>query len=86
MILMEAINGSFGAPEKSLVLILIKKTKNFAWVCIIILIIVICLLMENKFLNLKLTIKMLTSQLNFVSEVCLMDSPILKSREMRMIF
>ena len=37
------------------------------------LIIVICLLMENKYLNLKLTIKMLFFQLNFVSEVYLMD-------------
>ena len=37
------------------------------------LIIVICLLMEKKSLKLKLTIKMLTSQLNFVSEVYLMD-------------
>ena len=42
--------------------------------------------MENKSLNLKLTIKMLTFQLKFFSEVCLMDSQILKSREMRMIF
>ena len=32
-------------------------------------IMVICLLMEKKSLNLKLTIKMLTFQLNFVSEV-----------------
>ena len=29
--------------------------------------------MENKFLNLNLTIKMLTFQLNFVSKVYLMD-------------
>ena len=76
MILMEALVHQ----KKSLVLILVKKTQNFAWVCIIILIIVICLLMENKSLNLKLTIKMLTFQLKFVSEVCLMDSQILKSR------
>ena len=38
------------------------------------LIIVICLLMEKKSLSLKLTIKMLTFQLNFVSEVYLMES------------
>ena len=37
------------------------------------LIIVICLLMEKKYLSLKPTIKMLTFQLNFVSEVYLMD-------------
>ena len=36
-------------------------------------IIVICLLMEKKSLHLKLTIKMLNVQLNFVSEVFLMD-------------
>ena len=34
-------------------------------------IIVICLLMEKKSLNLNLTIKMLTFQLSFVSEVFL---------------
>ena len=38
----------------------LKKTQNFVWVCIIMLIIVICLLMEKKYLNEKLTIKMLT--------------------------
>ena len=37
------------------------------------LVIVICLLMEKKSLSLKVTIKMLTFQLNFVSEVYLMD-------------
>ena len=52
------INGSFDATEKSLVLIKVKQTQNFAWVCIIMLIIVIYLLMENKYLNLKPTIKM----------------------------
>ena len=35
------------------------------------LIIVICWLMKMKYSNLKLTIKMLTIQLNFVWEVCL---------------
>ena len=43
-----SINGSFGALEKNLVLILVKQTQNFAWVYIIMLIIVICLLMEKK--------------------------------------
>ena len=50
-----------------------EKKKEIVGVYIIMLIIVICLLMENKSLNLKLIIKMLTFQLNFVSEVYLMD-------------
>ena len=37
------------------------------------LIIVICLLMEKKCLSLKLTTKMLTLKLNFVSEANQMD-------------
>ena len=37
------------------------------------LIIVICLLIEKKYLNLKPTIKMLTVRHNFVLEVFLMD-------------
>ena len=37
------INGSFGAPEKNLVSILVKQTENLAWVYSIMLIIVICL-------------------------------------------
>ena len=38
------INGSFSSPEK------VKKTQNFAWVWIILLIIVNCLLMgKNDF-------------------------------------
>ena len=41
------INGSFGAPEKGLILILEKQTQTFAWVYNILLITVICLLMEN---------------------------------------
>ena len=59
--------------KKILVLILAKQTQNFAWVYIIMLIIVIGLLMENKYLNLKPTIKMLIFQLNFVSEAYLID-------------
>ena len=35
------INGSFGSPEKGLVLILVKQTQIYAWVCIVMLIIVI---------------------------------------------
>ena len=42
------------------------------------LIIVVCLLMEKKSLSLKLTIKALTFQFNFVSEVFLMDLVILR--------
>ena len=58
--------------RKSLVLILVKQTQTFTWVCIKMLMIIICLLMENKYLSLKQTIKMLTYQLSFVSEVYLM--------------
>ena len=54
-------------------MVLMGKKKEIVGVYIIMLIIVICLLMENKSLNLKLIIKMLTFQLNFVSEVYLMD-------------
>ena len=54
-------------------MVLMEKKKEIVGVYIIMLIIVICLLMENKSLNLKLIIKMLTFQLNFVSEVYLMD-------------
>ena len=53
------------------------------------LIIVTCLLMENKSLNLKLTIKMLAFQLNFVSEVFLKDLVLLsleKYLQMEMCF
>ena len=56
------INGSFGAPEKKLVLILLKQTQTFASVYIIMPIIDICLLMEKKSL-------LLTFQIKFVSEV-----------------
>ena len=56
------INGSFGSPEKHLVLILVKQTQNFAWIYIIMMIIVTCLLIETNSLNLKPTTKMLTFQ------------------------
>ena len=68
------INGSFGSTEEKFSISLVKQTQNFVSKCIIMLIIVICLLMEKKSLSLKLTIKMLTFQLNFVSEVYLMES------------
>ena len=55
--------------RKSLVLILVYQTTNFAWVYIMMLIIVICLLMENNSLNLNWKIDMLTFQLNFVQEI-----------------
>ena len=59
--------------KKGLVLILLKQAQNFGRVYIIMLIVSICLLMEKKYLNLTLTLRMLTFQLNFVSEVYLMD-------------
>ena len=48
--------------KKSLVLILVKLTQNLAWVYIKMVIIVICLLMEKKYLNLKSTVNVLTTQ------------------------
>ena len=62
---------TLGHQKKNLVLILLKHTQNFASVYIIMLILVICLLMEKKHLNLKPTLKILTFQLKFVSEVYL---------------
>ena len=59
--------------HERLVLILVDRTQKFAWVNIIILIIVTFLLMENKYLSIKLTVKMLTFQINFFSKVFLMD-------------
>ena len=69
MVLMEALDHH----KKLLVLILVEQSQNSFWVYIIMLITVICMLMEKKSLNLKPTIRMLTFQLNFVSEVPLMD-------------
>ena len=51
---------NFSHQRKSLALILAKQIQNFAWVYIIMLIIVICFEMENKSLSLKPTIKVLT--------------------------
>ena len=74
------INGSFdnklaafSQQRKKIILVLVNPTQNFAWFRIMMLIIVICLLMEKKSLNLKPTIKVLSFQLIFVSEVYLMD-------------
>ena len=47
MVLMEALDHQ----RKSFVLILLKETQNFVWVCIIMLTIVICFLMETKSLK-----------------------------------
>ena len=66
--LMEALDHQ----KSSFILILVKWTQN-CWVYVTMVIIVICLLIETKSLHLKLTIKMLTFQLNFVFEVFLMD-------------
>ena len=63
---------------KSLVLILVKQTQNFAWVCIIMLIIV---LMKKKSLSLKLIIKMLSFQHSFVSDVYLTDLELVSLRK-----
>ena len=59
--------------KQNLVLILVAKTQSFARVHMTMLIIIICLLMEKKSLSLKPTTKMLTFQLNFNSEVYLID-------------
>ena len=58
---------------KGFVLFLEKQVQNFAWICIIMLIIITCLLIENKSLRLKPTTKMLTCQVSFVLEAYLMD-------------
>ena len=50
-----------------------NQTQNFVGVWILMLIIVICLLIENKYLNLNPTIKMLPLQLIFFLEVYLID-------------
>ena len=51
-------NGSFGSAEKKFSIILVKQTKNLVWVCIIMMIVVICLLIEKKSLSLKPTISL----------------------------
>ena len=59
--------------RKSLVLLLVKQTQTFLRLCIVMLIIVIYMLIEKKYLSLKPSMKMLTFQLNSVSELYLMD-------------
>ena len=71
------INGSFESPEKKFNIDFTKANTKFFWIYTIMLIIVICLLIKKNSLNLKLTIKMLTFQLSFVSEVYLMALVIL---------
>ena len=66
------INGRFESSEKRLISILVKWTQNFIWVCIIIMITVICFLLEKKSLNIKLIIKVLIFQLSFAWEIFLM--------------
>ena len=51
-------NGSVVQQRKSLVLMLVKQSQKFAWVCIAMVVIVICLLMENKSISLKQITKM----------------------------
>ena len=55
--------------RKKLVLILLKQILNIPWVYIIMLIIVICLLIEKKQLNWKLTIS--NKNVNFSTWFCL---------------
>ena len=47
------INGSFGTPKKSLALIIAKQRKKFTWAWVIMVIIIICLLIEKKYISLK---------------------------------
>ena len=63
---------------ESLVLILAKQTQDFAWVCIIMLIIV---LIKKQSLNLKLIIEMLSFQHSFVSDVYLTDFVLVSLRK-----
>ena len=69
------INGSLDSPKKkfSISFVLVKQKQICVWVCIVMLIIVICVFMKKKPLSLKPTAKLLTFQLNFVSEVYIMD-------------
>ena len=67
------IYGTLFHQRKSLGITLVKQTRNFAWISFIMPIIVICLLMEKKSLNIKPTMKMLTFWLGFVPEAYLMD-------------
>ena len=72
------INGRFDAPEKKFSINFGNAKTAF---CLSLVIRVICLLLGEKPLNLKLTIKMLTFQLNFVSEVLLIKCSLSESKE-----
>ena len=67
------INRSFGASEKKFSISFTKQTQNFVSVCIIMLIIVISFLNRREILKFKPEKKMLTFQLDIVSEAYLMD-------------
>ena len=61
------INGGFGAAEKNLSVNFSNAKKKFAWVCIIIKMIVICLVIEKKSIIWKTIIKMLTFSIGSIS-------------------
>ena len=67
------MNGHYGKSTIRFSINSSKASTNFAWVCIIMVIIFICLLMEKKSLIWKPTTKMLNFKLNFVLVVYLMD-------------
>ena len=52
--------------RKNLILILVKQTQNFAWVCIATMIIVICLLTEKKPTSLNRVMGSSTFWLSFI--------------------
>ena len=54
------LNGSFDLPWKKFRINLVKQRQTFVWVYIKLVIIVICLLMENKYLGLKPIMEMST--------------------------
>ena len=68
-----SIKGSFGALEKTFSINFSKANTKFYLSLHYNADNVIGLLMENKYLNLKRTMKMLIFQLNFVSEANLID-------------
>ena len=59
------INGGFGVPEK-FTINFSKANTTFCWVCIMMVIIVICLLVEKKSLSLKPIMEMSIFHLIFV--------------------
>ena len=62
----DSINGSSGVTVKNLILLLIKQRQDIAWVGIVLIIIVICLLMEKKSISSKQIINMWAFRLSFV--------------------